>query len=225
MKLFNTNPRPGWARTTEVVGPEVTVELSRLSSENARLRGELESALAREQDKAGEQEERAIRALRRNSVEVSYRRKGSNEWTKGPELTLYNIFQALAPYMLSEQPLSDVLSVVAWTASRVDPSKLAADWPIPKNTCARILADLTALGLIQPSTKKHSVHDKQEYWMLASLGRDVYMRLRRARLDAGLNAEPTLEEVGAPASTALSTTELVDPSSPQTGSSGHCESL
>jgi hypothetical protein len=38
MKLFNTNPRPGWVRTTEIGGPEVLAELSRLSSENAELR-------------------------------------------------------------------------------------------------------------------------------------------------------------------------------------------
>ncbi len=41
MKLFNTNPRPGWVRTTEIGGPEVLAELSRLSSENAALRAKV----------------------------------------------------------------------------------------------------------------------------------------------------------------------------------------
>ena len=36
-KLITTNPRPGWIRTTETVNPEVVNEMSRLSSENARL--------------------------------------------------------------------------------------------------------------------------------------------------------------------------------------------
>jgi hypothetical protein len=42
MKLFNTNPRPGWVRTTELGGPEVLAELSRLSSENAELRAKVD---------------------------------------------------------------------------------------------------------------------------------------------------------------------------------------
>lgn len=37
IKLITTNPRPGWIRTSETVGPEVVSEMSRLSSENARL--------------------------------------------------------------------------------------------------------------------------------------------------------------------------------------------
>ena len=40
IKLITTNPRPGWVRTSETVGPEVVSEMSRLSSENARLDGE-----------------------------------------------------------------------------------------------------------------------------------------------------------------------------------------
>lgn len=42
MKLFNTNPRPGWIRASDAVGPEVVSEMSRLSSENAQLRKQLE---------------------------------------------------------------------------------------------------------------------------------------------------------------------------------------
>lgn len=42
IKLITTNPRPGWIRTSETVGPEVVSEMSRLSSENARLNDENE---------------------------------------------------------------------------------------------------------------------------------------------------------------------------------------
>jgi|SRR5579871_2998407 len=41
MKSFATRPRPGWVRTPETTGPEVMAELTRLSSENARLREEI----------------------------------------------------------------------------------------------------------------------------------------------------------------------------------------
>lgn len=40
VKLMTTSPRPGWVRTTETVGPEVVSEMSRLSSECARLNSE-----------------------------------------------------------------------------------------------------------------------------------------------------------------------------------------
>src|SRR5262249_36502183 len=42
-KLFGTNPRPGWVRASEVVGPEVLTEMSRLSSENSELRKRVEA--------------------------------------------------------------------------------------------------------------------------------------------------------------------------------------
>lgn len=42
MKTFNTQPRPGWMSVTEIGGSEVSAEMSRLSSENAKLRAELD---------------------------------------------------------------------------------------------------------------------------------------------------------------------------------------
>lgn len=42
MKQFAVTPRPGWMRATEAIDPSVINELSRLSEENRRLRGELE---------------------------------------------------------------------------------------------------------------------------------------------------------------------------------------
>lgn len=42
MKAFNVIPRPGWVRASEVSGPEVITELTRLSSENAELRKQID---------------------------------------------------------------------------------------------------------------------------------------------------------------------------------------
>lgn len=41
MMAFDAQLRPGWVRSSEVAGPETTAELTRLSSENNRLRQEL----------------------------------------------------------------------------------------------------------------------------------------------------------------------------------------
>ena len=46
MKQITSTPRPGWKRATNVVGPDVINELSRLSSENAELREQLQVAHA-----------------------------------------------------------------------------------------------------------------------------------------------------------------------------------
>ena len=53
MKAIANNPRPGWARASEVAGPEVLTELSRLSSENAALRERLDILPTREADYLG----------------------------------------------------------------------------------------------------------------------------------------------------------------------------
>ena len=42
MKQFNTNPRTGWVKSSESMGPEVLKEISRLSTENSDLRKEIE---------------------------------------------------------------------------------------------------------------------------------------------------------------------------------------
>ena len=56
------------------------------------------------------------------------------------------------------------------------------------NNVHTILADLNALGIIQPSLKKHSIKDENKYWSLTEDGKKL---LREVRLEL---LEQTLEK-------------------------------
>jgi hypothetical protein len=77
--------------------------------------------------------------------------------------------------------------------------KLAGDyhahWPIGTNIVSDMIADLAALDLVEPSKKKHSVSDTDDYWSLTKLGKQVLKEFRRVRLEEGIksSAEPLPE--------------------------------
>ena len=56
---------------------------------------------------------------------------------------------------------------------------------------SQAVADLVALDLVEPSKKKHSVNDKEEYWSLTKLGKSILKRARRIQLEEGID---TLED-------------------------------
>jgi len=57
-----------------------------------------------------------------------------------------------------------------------------------------ILGDLNVLELIQPSTKKHSVKDENEYWSLTNEGKRVFKVIRRELLDKNVEMSLNSEE-------------------------------
>lgn len=101
MKAFVTHPRTGWSRASDIAGPEVVKELSRLSAENAELRKQLENIerIEREHDKDTLTE--VFSTLERNSV-VVYVRLKRDEWGNPIERTLLDIFMSIAPNMIIE---------------------------------------------------------------------------------------------------------------------------
>ena len=72
------------------------------------------------------------------------------------------------------------------------------DWPVGKNVVSDIIADFAALDLVEPSKKKHSVSDKNDYWTLTKLGKQVLKQFRRVRLEEGIETVTDLtdEQVG-----------------------------
>lgn len=199
MKLMNTNPRPGWTRTTEIAGPEVMIELSRLSSENARLRHELEAAQAKGKEEEEGQFSKTLRALSDNKVEVRFHELEAPTWSDPVELSLLAMFDVLAPMMMVELSIDDAGALVGMRASGKPPTQLRKPAPVPMNHLRDWLADLATLGLVQPSTRKHSVHDTKEYWSLSAYGSDVHSRIRRARLESGIEMPATVQLETAPA--------------------------
>ncbi|HEX8187191.1 MAG TPA: DUF4062 domain-containing protein [Pyrinomonadaceae bacterium] len=186
MKLINTNPRPGWAPANEVVGPEVMMELSRLSSENATLRRQLEEALNKVEEDRTTKRVKTIQTLLKNKIDLHVWLKGASEWGIPYQKDLYYLFFMLGPELLIEKSTNDASIYLGNMVAGV--GKARAEKPVPLNALRLWLSDLMALGLVMPSPRKHSVHDKNEYWTLTSEGHEVLAMIRRQKLES----EPAL---------------------------------
>lgn len=184
MKAITTNPRPGWARATEIAGPEVITELSRLSRENASLRERLATAEHKAKDDELAEREKMIRILEANSIDVRIMYEGSRDWGSPISKNLLNLFDILAPEMVVEKSTDDA---AAYVALMMDPDRGAKrkTRTIPTNALKYWLSDLMTLGLVEPSSRRHSVKDTNEYWTLTGKGRDVLQVLRLRRLERG----------------------------------------
>lgn len=194
MKLIANNPQPGWARADEVAGPELTRELTRLSSENSSLRGKLNKLAQddRERDKNKDQE--MVKILRGNKTKISHRKdQRGSDWEGHKETDLYGIFSVIAPKLISEASTTTIRQELAFKYFGYEAH---AAFPVPRNYVDHWINDLTCLGLIEPSDKKHSVHDRNEYWVLTPNGFRVHSSLRRLQLEIGTEIEDYEEPEG-----------------------------
>lgn len=196
MKAFTANPRDGWVRASAAVGPEVTAELSRLSAENAKLRSELEKA--QEASTANRENEmiKLIRTLGSVNRQLPYRYGPRDEWQRDAEpWSLDALFDLLASMLLVEYSLADSASYLAMHV-RADTDRPADI--VPHNTVRDLLSDFMTYDLVQPSTRRHTVTDTNEYWSLTPYGTDVLKWLRRLHLSQATAAKsPSDQEGGA----------------------------
>lgn len=183
MKEINTNPRVGWTRASLVAGPEIMNELSRLSSENARLRQELENALQKVEDEEAAERIKDIRFMAINKIQVSIWKKHASDWSDPVESTLYDIFGLIASELVNEKSLDHLARYIGRMIGGFN--EVRDIYPIPSNSLRVWLADLLALDLVRPSVKKRSVKDTSEYWILTAHGRQAWKYLRRAQIKAG----------------------------------------
>lgn len=213
MKLTTANPRPGWVRSTEVSGPEVMAELTRLSSENARLRNDA-ALLKAEQDEATRYRE-LLTTLKNIQVTPALFYVGASEWSPAEETSLYRIFYILAPELMTERSTSRASGLLGLMFAKG--KAIRKTWPIPSNSMNSWLADLMAFGLVEPSAKAHPIADKDYYWTLTATGREAFAQQRRALLETRAReaverkrsereaSEPTHDEIGMDASPAMET--------------------
>lgn len=182
MKAITAYPRTGWVRADEVAGPELTKELTRLSSENADLRAALEKA-ERTKQQTEDEAEAAVRIIASNTR--SFRVRKTRKWDEADRFTvsLLDVFEAIAPNLLGE---NSGLGVSQNIALRAIGKPYFVNFPVAVNVVADILADFVALNLIEPSKKKHPVSDTTDYWALTALGKKVHQNLRRIKLEAGM---------------------------------------
>lgn len=193
IKSISTNPRIGWVRANEIIGPELIKELTRLSTENATLRSELEELKAeklranKENDVKGE----LFDTLRKNKVDVYVAMEGEREWGDPIEGTLLGIFKAIAPNLLVENTFEKISRDIALRYKGIGYRKI---FPVPTNMLSHWLADLSALDLVEPSSKKHPVSDNNEYWCLSNEGRSFLKKLRKIQLQKGLSENEKPED-------------------------------
>jgi len=186
MKAITANPRTGWVRADEITGPEVMKELTRLSGENAKFRTrieELQRTVSGHEDEA----RRIIKILSTNSRHFSVRKTKEWENAKKFTLSLGDIFQYCAPNLINE---NTNLGVAKDIALKLVGTGYFQNWPIGSNITTDILADFSSLDLIEPSKKKHSVKDTDDYWSLTKLGKQVLKEFRKVLLEEGLTSAP-----------------------------------
>ena len=99
------------------------------------------------------------------------------------------MFSLLAPEMMIEQTTGEICGYIG-LMMRPDPGRAPRrEFPVPTNTVKHWVSDLIALGLFEPSQRRHTVSDTKEYWTLTDLGRDVYTQIRRERLEQAMTEE------------------------------------
>ena len=185
MKQITSTPRPGWQRATNVVGPDVINELSRLSSENAELRKQLQVALHQAEDDAITERRGIMRLMKKNNLEIFFYYQDGAGWEDKREITLSLIFRLLAPEMMIEETTKSIASFIGVMLKPDNDRQIRDHYPVPSNVVKRCISDFIALGLFEPSQKRHTVSDTQEYWTLTDIGREVYADIRRPMLEKG----------------------------------------
>lgn len=181
-KQFNSTPRTGWIRPPEIAGPDITEEISRLSKENAILRDQLEDSEAQIEKELTEEYDSIIDILKKNKVDMSFYYVGNSKWSDTIQISLYQIFWNLAPEIMIESPTTRIALVLA-VVFHDQKKEVRSLWPIPSNRLNSWLADFVALHLVKPSSVKHSLKDKNDYWEISSKGKEFYNYLRRLRLE------------------------------------------
>lgn len=181
IKAFNTYPREGWVRASKVQDVAAAREVLRLSSENSELREKLAAFESISSEDAAIS--KTIETLRNNKRKIAVWKNGADDWEKAKEVTLYQIYEVVAPEMQVEFSLTELARYMATNVLSVPRDELRRSWPTPKNVNRSILADLSALECVQPSSKKKPVSDNDEYWCLTEFGMKVMHQMRRRRLE------------------------------------------
>lgn len=187
MKEISVNPRIGWIRASEIsLSPATTNEFTRLSKENADLRKQLAEVVRTEIEAKEEEVLKTVRILRKNTVGFTVKYKGDEEWSDKQRAVLYDMFAILAPQLMVERPTQYIAMILAVRFCKGDFKKLHVTAPVPTNSLMSWLSDLSILGLIEPSGKKHLASDEKQYWTLSEFGRLIYGRIRLTQLETGL---------------------------------------
>jgi len=181
MKAFTAYPREGWIRASQYSDSKLTNELARLSSENARLREQIEARNVQADKK--EDIKTTIKTLKANEREMYVWMKASGNWETKDPTTLYALFRVLAPEMLVDKSIEAISRYAAIMICNLESSEFRSKFPVPSNSVKEWMADFSTLGLVTPSTRKKPVADNNEYWTLTQQGKAVLSYIRLMALE------------------------------------------
>jgi hypothetical protein len=194
MKQFNTNPRVGWIKSSEQMGPEVLKEISRLSNENSKLRNEIEKHQLKIENESKAEFNKLLQTLKHNRKTVSFLYANEKKWSDRTEFTLLEIFDLLAPDLMIETSSERCRNYLGFMLKPNKDKKINLSNASPLNRIKEILADLNALEIIKPSIKKHPISDKNEYWTLTAEGKKLFKEVRREILDKNVKISINIED-------------------------------
>ncbi|QJP95106.1 DUF4062 domain-containing protein [Pseudomonas fluorescens] len=183
MKAFTAYPREGWIRASQHTDTLLTNELTRLSSENAKLREQLEKVSGSKDESRAREEKKNIQILKSNKREIFVFKKGGADWELATEADLLSLFLCLAPEMLVEISTSEIAEHAAVVLCGIPEKDLRDEFPVPTNAVKEWMADFATLGLVKPSEKKKPIKNTNEYWTLAEQGKSILGAIRRAQLE------------------------------------------
>ncbi len=180
MKQFTTNPRVGWIKANEAVGPEVLVELSRLSKENSELRSKLDELTETLNKENNEKYDNIIRILQKHKISISFWFNDSQDWEEIKQFPTYDLFKLIAPEMMVDVWVEDLAFHIGYMLNpKSDTREVRKYYPIPSNVLKQLLADFAVLDLVRPSDKRRSLKDTKEYWTLTSDGKELVKAIRK----------------------------------------------
>ena len=186
MKQFNTNPRIGWIKSSEQMGPEVLKEVSRLSNENSKLRNDIQEYDLQIENEKKAEFDKTLQTLRHNKREISFLYQYQNKWSDHTDFSLLQIFNLLAPDLMIEASTEKCRYYLGFMLKPNKEKEINSTNSTPKNRIKEILADLNVLEIIEPSKRKHILSDKNEYWTLTTEGKKLFKEVRREVLDKNL---------------------------------------
>ncbi|MGB4876761.1 MAG: DUF4062 domain-containing protein [Candidatus Competibacter sp.] len=201
VKLITTNPRPGWVRTTETIGPEVVSEMSRLSSENARLadkNAQLEKMLEENIKIANQYFSQGGSKIDLEYIyhigQETYESKFSIDWD--------GLFIRIAEGLLentTEYNAKSIINKLIYSKIIQENEKKITSLNIKENEILKIKIQFIALGYIDiqivtvptiangsSSSRRGSQHP---HWILTILGKEKLAELVAIREDKNLSLE------------------------------------
>ena len=181
IKLFRSDPRPGWVRGDQAMTPEVRTEIAELRAQIAeKERDEAEASI-------GQGAEHLDHRLAQGPDEVtlgvwwSFFTYGDDKNLDHVTATWDDIVATVGPKLIDETSESSMKSAIeGLVRSKVQKQDHRVERAgLTEESWGTILIQLRALGVIEVSSRNRSVKDKQVYWKLTRAG-DNYVTALRA---------------------------------------------